>query len=138
MASPRLPTERLADCCWLPRFVDKARALLAGELPFLYRTAFGSVVGVDGHFLRHFQIARTDFVRSVRTAADDEAVATWFLGQPHVNRDTIEAWNGLAPTLGAVGHPGRGVFLAVRWFLYPKDFRNPSKCMFAAIEQDEA
>ena len=45
------PQEQIAGCCWLPRFADKARFYLGGRLPFLYRVAFGSRFGVDGHFL---------------------------------------------------------------------------------------
>ncbi len=138
MATIRMPKERLADCCWLPRFADKARALLAGELPFLYRAALGSPLGVDGFFLRHFQINRGDFIRAVRSTVGDQALAVWFLTQPHVNAATIDEWNHNAPRLGAQGQPGRWIFLTVRWFMYPRTLRHPATGMFAAVEQDEA
>jgi hypothetical protein len=138
MPTIRLPAERLADCCWLPRIIDKTRSFLAGELPFTYRLAFGSPIGVDGYFLRHFRISRGGFIRAVRAAGNDEDVGKWFLAQPNVNSDQIARWNRDAPQLGAKGQAGRAVFLAVRWLLYPRDFRSPSKNMFAAIEQDES
>ena len=137
MTRIRLPSERLTDCCWLPRFVDKTRQLLAGDLPILYRLAFGSPLGVDGYFLRHFRLSRADFIRAVRAAANDESVAAWFRAQPHVNVLTIGEWNRNAPNLGAHGHPGRGTYLLVRWILYPKSIRDPRPSMFAAIDQDE-
>jgi hypothetical protein len=137
MAKIRLPSERLANCCWLPRIADKARSLLAGDLPFLYRAAFGSPIGVDGFFLRHFQIARGDFVRAVRASADDAALADWFLAQPHVDAATIEVWNQLAPNLGRKGFPARGIFLFCGRILYPHTIRRPVGSMFEAIAQDE-
>jgi hypothetical protein len=137
IARIRLPSERLADCCWLPRFADKTRQLLAGELPILYRVALGSPLGVDGFFLRHFRLSRADFIRAVRSSADDPDLAKWFVAQPHVGAETIDEWNREAPHLGAKGHPGRGTFLFVRWFLYPKSIRDPRENMFAAIDQDE-
>jgi hypothetical protein len=127
----------MADCCWLPRFSDKARALLAGDLPVLYRLALGSPIGVDGHFLRHFQISRADFIRAVRASANDQALAEWFRAQPQVTAEAIATWNRDAPVLGAKGRPGRVVFLLVRWFLYPKSIRESTPSMFAAIERDE-
>ena len=134
----RRPAERLADCCWLPRFIDKTRSLLQGRLSRSYRLAYGSAIGVDGYFLRHFGLTRGGFLRAVRSSVDDLAVAQWFLAQPRVSREAIDAWNRLAPELGARGNSGRAVFLVVRWFLYPREWRRPSKNMFAAIEQDEA
>lgn len=133
----RLPTDRLADCCWLPRFADKTHRLLAGKLPLAYRVAFGSPTGVDGYFLNHFGIVRGDFIRAVRSAADDDALAVWFLAQPTVTLPAIEAWNELAPKLGAKGQPARFVFLVVRPVLYAKPKARRAENIFEAIIEDE-
>ena len=53
MRLPR-PQDQLAGCVWFPRFAEKARRFLARQLPFTYRVAFGSRLGIDGAFLRHF------------------------------------------------------------------------------------
>jgi hypothetical protein len=134
---PRSPLERLAGCCWLPRFVDKTRLLLAGQLPLLYRGAFGSAIGIDGFFLRHFRLSRGDFIRAVRASAGDEDVAAWFLAQAGVNASSIERWNQAAPTMGARGHEGRAIFQIVRWIFYPKTILHPVNSLFEAILQDE-
>lgn len=137
MQLPR-PSAQLAGCCWLLRFTHKTRVFVRGELPLLYRAAFGSSIGVDGYFLRHFNVSRRQFLRAVAKARDDEALATWFLGLPTVNAATIAQWNRLAPTLGAKGRPGRIAFQSVRWIFYPRTIRHPVANIFAAIEQDEA
>ena len=135
--SPRPPRDQLAGCCWLPRFIDKARLLLTGELPFTYRAAFGSSLGVDGHFLKHFGIVRGDFIRAVRDSKDDAAVATWFLARPKVNESKIAAWNEYAPNLGAKGQPGYLAFRLVKWPFYPSLRGQSVSSIFEGIEMDE-
>ncbi len=132
------PAEQLAGCCWLPRFAHKTRCFVRGELPLLYRAAFGSRVGVDGYFLRHFGLSRRQFLHAVAKARDDEALAAWFLALPTVSAAAIASWNRLAPTLGAKGSPGYLTFQVVRWIFYPRTLRHPVGTIFAAIEQDEA
>jgi len=41
--------------------------------------AFGSSLGVDGYFLRHFRLSLYDFIAGVTEATDDHALAQWFL-----------------------------------------------------------
>ena len=135
--SPRLPREQLAGCCWLPRFSDKTRMLLAGELPLSYRLALGSPLGVDGYFLKHFALMRGDLIRAVRAAKDDDALATWFLAQPAVKEAGIAAWNDLAPKLGAKGHPGYVTFQLVKFPLYPSLRGRRVNSIFEGIELDE-
>ncbi len=122
-------------CCWLPRFADKTRQLLAGQLPLAYRLAFGSPLGIDGYFLKHFGLVRRDFIRAVRSAPDDAALATWFLACPAVTSHAIEAWNEFAPKLGARGQPGHFIFQIVKPFLYAKTKGTGS--IFEAIARDE-
>lgn len=137
MILPR-PSDRLAGCCWLPRFAAKIRLARAGQLPFTYRLALASSLGVDGYFLRHFGLAHQDFFKAVVRATDDIALADWFLAQPSVTQDSIESWNHFARHLGAPGHPGRLTLHLVKWFLYPKAILRPVGSLFEAIEQDES
>jgi Domain of unknown function (DUF5069) len=131
------PREELAGCCWLPRLAAKARAGLNGELPLSYRVAFGSRVGIDGYFLRHFRLTHSEFIAATRAAADNEALAKWFLARPPVTATSIAAWNELAPRLGARHSPGYMTRHLVKWVLYPKSVLQPVGSIFEAIEQDE-
>ena len=133
----RRPQEQIAGCCWLPRFADKARLYLSGRLPFLYRQAFSSRLGVDGFFLRHFKLALFDFTAAVAKATDDQALAQWFLAHPGATAQRIADWNLFAPKIGARGHPGCITRHVVKWALYSKSIRQPVNSLFDAIEQDE-
>ena len=131
------PRETLAGCCWLPRLAAKTRVYLQGEMPFSYRVAFGSPIGVDGYFLRHFKISRSQVVTAVRNAAHDDELVRWFLARPAVDKKSIAAWNELAPRLGTKGHPGYLTRQIVKWILYPKSVSLPVDSIFEAIIQDE-
>ena len=133
----RGPNERIANCCWLPRFADKARLFLKGQLPWPYRIAFGSPLGMDGYFLRHFKMTSRRFLAGVRQSTTDDDLARWFRALPDVNARRIEEWNSFAPNLGARGHPGYFTRHLVKWVLYPKSVRQPVRSLFDAIEQDE-
>ena len=133
----RRPQEQIAGCCWLPRFADKARLYRSGRLPFLYRLAFGSRLGVDGYLLRHFRLSLGDFIAGVTKAADDHALAHWFLAHPGVTAQRIVDWNLFAPKLGTRGCPGFITRHVVKCALYPKSIRQPVNSLFDAIEQDE-
>lgn len=133
----RRPEEQLAGCCWLPRFADKARLFLDGRLPLFYRVAFGSPLGMDGYFLRHFKLSRRRFLAGVRQSATDDDLARWFVALPTVNSLRTEEWNRLAPNLGAKGNPGYVTRHLVKWVLYPRSVRQPVRSLFEAIEQDE-
>ena len=112
--------------------------MLAGKLPLAYRVAFGSPTGVDGYFLKHFPLVRRDFIRAVRSSADDAALADWFLAQPTVTPASIHAWNAFAPKLGAKGQPAHFVFQIVKPFLYAKPSARRAATIFEAIVEDEA
>jgi len=121
----RHPRAQLAGCCWLPRYADKVRLYMSGRLPFLYRVALGSRLGVDGYFLRHFQLSRQDFVRGIAKSEDDEALARWFLARPGVTSQRIADWNRRAPHFGAPGQPGFLTRHLVKWVLYPRSIWHP-------------
>ena len=133
----RLPSDRLAGRVWLPRCVDKARACLEGSLPLSYRVAFGSRLGVDGYFLRHFQLSRRKLLWAVRDSSNEQTLAEWFLKTPAASPSRIETWNELAPRLGSRGHPGYATLKILKWVFYPKSIRLPVRGIFEAIEQDE-
>ena len=131
------PLTRLADCCWLPRHIAKTRVYLRGEMPFAYRIALGSRVGVDGYFFRHFKLSRAQIVAAVRGAPADEQIATWFLARRGVTPELIAQWNEFAPLIGAKGHPGYLTRHTVKWIFYPKSITRPVGSLFEAIIQDE-
>lgn len=131
------PLARLAGCCWLARHVAKTRVYLRGEMPFAYRIALGSRVGVDGYFFRHFGLRKAEVIATIRARPDDAAVAEWFLQQPGVNAERIADWNRLLPLLGTKGHPGYLIRRIVTPFLYPKALGQPVDSIVAAIVQDE-
>lgn len=129
--------DQLAGCVWLPRFADKARLFLARQLPLTYRMAFGSRLGIDGAFLRHFGLTRPHFLAAVRRAGGNEALAAWFLSLPAASPERIAEWNRRAMSLGAKGHPGYLTRHLVKWVFYPKSVVTPVNSLFEAIEQDE-
>ncbi|MCC6141842.1 MAG: DUF5069 domain-containing protein [Nitrospira sp.] len=136
MRLPR-PQDQLAGCVWLPRFAEKARVFLAGRLPFIYRVAFGSQLGIDGAFLRHFNLTLPQFLAAVQTSEGNAALAEWFLSLPAASSERIVEWNRRATTLGAKGHSGYRTRHLLKWVFYPKSVGIPVNSLFEAIEQDE-
>lgn len=133
----RLPLARLAGCIWLPRFADKVRAHRDGTLPPDFQLAFCHPRGVDGHFFAHFEFTKETIVPAITEAADDDAVAAWFLAQSGVTADRIEAWNAAAPNIGREGHPGRAAFVFMRRRLYGEHSPVPLESAFEGIYFDE-
>jgi hypothetical protein len=83
------PQDQLAGCVWFPRFADKARLSLNQQLPFVYQFAFVSRFGVDGYFLRHFNLTIEQFLAAVRQSTDNAALARWFLALPGASPQRI-------------------------------------------------
>ena len=54
MQKLRRPADKLADCIWLARFVDKTRLHLAGTLHPDFVFPYAHPVATDGAFFRHF------------------------------------------------------------------------------------
>lgn len=134
----RRPRERLADVCWLPRFIDKARAYLNDSLPPEYRKRFCSPKGMDGNFLRHFDITRDAFVEAVRASnGSDIAVAKWFYRQPSVTDDKVNEWNRVAPEFGRLGAPGHEMFQWAMQNIYKESPYTGVESIFEVIEADE-
>ena len=133
----RLPREELGGCCWLPRFIDKARLQGRGELPLVYRVLVGNALGIDGEFLRHFRLRAAETTAALRATADDAAALSWFLAQPGVNEERIKSWNARGARLGAPGGPMRWSFGLVRRVVYPKVAHCGADNYFDLIAADE-
>ena len=108
MANPRLPepTEKLAGCVWLPRFIAKVRLHDAGKLNEDYQLAFCHPRGVDGRFLEHFGLEKDGAIRAILGCASDAECEQWFMSLPDVTSERIDAWNEFAPRIGGPGQPG--------------------------------
>jgi Domain of unknown function (DUF5069) len=131
------PETELAGCIWLARLVAKLRVHADGALPFSYPVGLGSRVGIDGYFLRHFQLTLPGILAAVRRFAADEDVEHWFLRQPSASAECIRDWSQFAVMLGAPGHPGHRTLHLVKWFLCSKVARRPLVSIFEAIRLDE-
>lgn len=134
----RRPSARLADVCWLPRFIDKARAHLDGTLPPEYARRFGDSKGMDGAFLRHFGLTKEAFVEAVRASnGSDIAAAKWFYAQPGVTDAKVNEWNRTAPEFGRPGQPGNEVFQWAMQNIYKGAPYTGVESIFEVIEADE-
>ena len=131
------PNETLSGCVWLPRHIAKIRAYLSRDLPLSYRIAFGSKIGVDGYFFRHFNLSLEQMIAAVKRLGNDEAIANWFASRPEGSADSIARWNAYAQVLGAPGRPGSVTLSFVKWFFYPRAIFHPVRSIFEAIVQDE-
>ena len=134
----RRPTARLADVCWLPRFIDKARAHLDGTLPPEYARRFADSKGIDGVFMRHFGLTKEALIEAVRASnGSDIAVAKWFYAQPGVTDDKVNEWNRTAPEIGRPGNPGFEVFQWAVQNIYKAAPYSGVESVFEVIEADE-
>ncbi len=135
----RRPTETLAGCVWLPRFVDKTRHHLAGTLAPDFTLPYCHPLATDGVFLAHFQLAKDEIIQAVRESTGvDPDVERWFLSRPQITSNVVAGWNLLAPNIGKDGFPMRRGFLWQMRRLYggtPPDPRVVS--VFTAIAFDE-
>lgn len=129
------PSDRLADCVWLPRIVAKARLFTAGDLPEEYAVRFGHPTGVDGQFLSFFDLTRDDILAAC--ANDDAGVAAWFLSD-ETRRSRIADWNHLALNLGRPGFPMADRFPIALQTAYPHLLDRGLETVFEVLEADDA
>ena len=135
----RRPADRLADVCWLPRFIDKARAVIDGTLPPEYAKRFGSRRGMDGTFLQFFGLTKEAFVEAVRASrGSDVAVAKWFYAQPGATDEKVEEWNRFAPEFGRPGEPGFEIFQWAMQNIYKDAPYSGVESIFEVIDADES
>lgn len=99
------PRAELAGCCWLPRFVAKARQWQDGKLSAEYAARFCDHDSVDDHFLRFFEWSGAGLVDAAIRLRVDAELAAWFCAQPGIDAARIAAWNELAENLGRPGFP---------------------------------
>ena len=115
----RRPWDQLAGCIWLARFVDKTRLLLPDALDPEFAKVFRQPLSTDGTFLKHFELDLEAAKSAVRGAGeDDAAVGAWFLSQPGVTAERINAWNELGFELGKPGQPMERSFRFARRAYY--------------------
>jgi uncharacterized protein DUF5069 len=106
MANIRSPFEKLAGCCHLARFTDKIRLHLAGNLPKDYQGPLFHERGVDGFFIRHFDLTKEELLAAVQASNyDDAKVATWFEARISNDEQRKQSWNELSVNLGKPGQP---------------------------------
>jgi hypothetical protein len=134
----RRPLDRLAGCVWLARFADKTRLYLDGRLEVGYAGLFCHPRGVDGFFLEHFGLSKTDWLSMVHAVdGDDAKVARWFLNRETVTPGAIAYWNEAAPALGRDGHAGEATLRWCRAYHY-RECQDPRvDTLFLAIAWDE-
>ena len=135
----RRPTDQLAGCIWLARFVDKTRLHLAGTLHPDFVFPYAHPLATDGAFLRHFGLEKESIIEAIRGAAGhDEAVSAWFLNQPGCTEEKIRAWNELGPHLGQPGYPVHRGFQFVLKTYFGGRVPDPRvNSVFTAIAYDE-
>lgn len=75
MIYPRSPREMMAGWVHLPRFIDKIRLHLAGQLPTDYQANFTK--GFDGLWLKAAGIQAETFLDVVKNAVTDGQVCDW-------------------------------------------------------------
>lgn len=97
------PEESLAGCVWLPRLMDRARAINSGSLPKEYAARFCAPDSVDSLFLHHFALTRNQILKAAEL--DDSEIAKWFRAQPGSTEEQVHAWNNTAMNLGRPGFP---------------------------------
>jgi hypothetical protein len=100
------PTDKLANCVWLPRFIAKVRLHHEGQLEGDYLLAFCHPRAFDGRFLAHFSLDKESALSAILSATTESEVEQWFSSMPGVSEESIAAWNEFAPKIGSPGHPG--------------------------------
>lgn len=137
---PPLPTphETLEGCVWMPRFLAKARLLLADQLPPDYADRFGHPEGVDGNFFRFFGVTHEQMMDAFRRHPSDDAFATWFQTLPGVDAAHIAAWNDFAEKLGQPGYPMADRLAETLPKMQGRFDLSPIRSIFDLITADEA
>jgi hypothetical protein len=83
---PRSPREAMAGWSYLPRYVDKIRLHLAGQLHPDYQDNFGK--GLDGKWLTAAGVTHEQMIEVVRNSITDGQVCDWV--RAHAKRTEAE------------------------------------------------
>lgn len=84
---PRSPKEQMDGWCYLPRFIDKIRLHLAGQLAPDYQPNFAHA-GFDAQWLKAAGLKAEDFIAVVKDSLTDGEVYDWV--RTHVTKSTEE------------------------------------------------
>ncbi|HEY5042729.1 MAG TPA: DUF5069 domain-containing protein [Verrucomicrobiae bacterium] len=83
---PRSPRETMAGWHYLPRYIDKIRLSLAGQLHSDYTDNLGK--GFDGFWLKAAGLTHEQFVEVVKNSITDGEVCDWV--RQHVKKSPAE------------------------------------------------
>ena len=131
------PRAKLAGCLWLPRIVSKARFMQINRLPPENAQRFCHPDGVDGHFLRAFDMTKDELMYSVERHRSDIEIAAWFRARPDVDAKRIARWNALAENLGKPGYPMADRFVSALATVFPNIDPLTVDSIFDLITADE-
>jgi hypothetical protein len=127
----------LEGCYHLPRFIDKTRLHLAGNLAPEYERAYCHPRGLDGTFLGHFGIGKDTIIGAIRDLPNDAEVGTWFVTRVADFEMRRSSWELLAPRLGLPGEPMHDVLLWAMKNVYI-ECRDPAiDTVFKVLDWDE-
>lgn len=109
--APRSPKEKLGGIVALPRFIDKARANVAGTLGE-YKLGVGSAV--DQRLIEFLGIDLLSFLQKVQVGADDNVLLGWVLEHgKHPIDGEIKAWSERFLNLLAKDDPDRQQYIKI-------------------------
>ena len=133
-----LPRAKLAGCLWLPRIVSKARFVQINRLPPENASRFCHPDGVDGHFLRAFDLTKEALMDAVARHRSDAEIAAWFRALPGIDPKRIARWNTLAENLGKPGYPMAERFVQALATVFPNIDPLSVESIFDLITADES
>jgi hypothetical protein len=93
---PRSGREAAAGCVWLPRMIDKARRVVAGEATgqdLLWPYCFGVNDPADTQLLRFLRLTNEDVLDVVRREPDDAAAAAEIVRRSGRTPEECAAWS---------------------------------------------
>jgi len=138
MINIRSPLEKLADCYYLARLIDKIRLELVGQLSEDYRPYLFHRHGADTQFMNYFGLAKEELIEAVKATNNDDARMTaWFVQRTAVDEQKRNNWNELAVNLGKQGYPMAKTLIWAKENLLPHCTDPNIDTVFKAIERDE-
>src|SRR5438105_6021107 len=138
MANIRSPFEKLAECYYLARFLDKIRLELIGQLSEDYRAYLFHPHGVDTKFLNCFGLTKEEMIEATKASGmDDSKMAAWFEERTGLSKEKRSNWNELAVNLGKQGYPMVKTLIWAKQNLMPRCTDPTIDTVFKAIEWDE-
>jgi hypothetical protein len=115
--------------------LTKARLLQRDELPPEYAPFFCRPGGVDGQFLRHFELTKEDIL-ALAPLSDEEAGRA-FLARVADRPGIVANWNEIAVNLGRPGYPMEQRFPVAKATTYQHIHSENMDTVFQLLEADE-